>query len=50
MAPRLSESKVSGNYTDIRSSDNNDFTHCSSAIAATMARYLALVEEFATVR
>ena len=50
MAPRLSENKVGGDYIGIRSSDNSDFTHCGSATATAMARYLASVEERATIR
>ena len=50
MEPRLSENKVSGNCIVARSSVISDFTHCNSAAATTIARYLASVEEQATMR
>ena len=50
MAQRLSENKVGGDCNGTRSSDNNDFTDCSSIVAMTMARYSALMEDRATVR
>ena len=49
VAPRLFENRVGGDCTRIRSSDNNDFTHCSLVAAATMARYSTLVEDQATI-
>ena len=49
VAPRFSENRVGGNCTRVRGSDNKDFTHCSSVVAAIIARYLALVEERAIV-
>ena len=50
MATRLSENRVGGDYIGTRSSNNSDFTYCSSAAAMAMARYSALVEDRATVR
>ena len=49
MTPRLSKNRVGGDCIGIRSSENNDFTHCSLVAAAAMARYSASVEERATV-
>ena len=49
MAPRLSENRVGGNRNGERSSDNNDFTHCSSAAVVAIARYSTSLEERAIV-
>ena len=49
MAPRLSENRVGDDYTAIRSSDNNDFTHFNLVVAAAMVLYLASMEERATM-
>ena len=42
--------QVGGNRTGERSSDNSDFTHCSSVAAIAITRYSASMEERATVR
>ena len=49
MVLRLFENRVGDNRIGARSFDNNDFTHCSSAIVAEIAQYLASVEERATM-
>ena len=49
MTPRLSENRVGRDCTRTRSSDINDFTHCSSVALTAIARYLTSVEERATV-
>ena len=50
MAPRLSENREDVDCTGTRSSDNNDFTNCSSVVVvAVMAQYLASVEDRVTV-
>ena len=50
MTPRLFENRVGKNYIGTRGSDNNDFTHCSSVVVEAMARYLASMEDRATIR
>ena len=50
MVPRLSKNRVGRDCIGTRSSDSSGFTHCSSVVAVTIARYLALVEERATMR
>ena len=50
MAQRLSENMVSRDYTRTRSSNSNNFTHCSLTAAVAMARYSASLEDRATIR
>ena len=49
MTLRLFENMVGGDCIGTRSSENSDFTHCSSAAAVAIAQYSAL-EERATMR
>ena len=45
MEPWLFENRVGGDCTRTRSSDSSDFTNCSLAVVAVIARYSASVEE-----